>query len=87
MNTSQKVCALVYVGIIAVGAIRIKSIVNEGREERKQIEANAVAEIDRIKHAASVVNDRMRRGYYDNNLSIERVLTDFEFEIIVADEE
>jgi hypothetical protein len=87
MNTNQKITMIVGSGIAIIGITQMMKEHRRQVEQRKQIKAEAIAEIKRILRARDIVLERINSGFYQDTLSIPTIMTDLQFQRIIADEE
>lgn len=80
----RQIIAAIGAGVAVASAVRtyIKTLESE-RQKRAQIEKEKDLQIQAIQDSAKKIKDRVERGYYDGDLSLERLYVDMKFETMI----
>ena len=84
MNNNEKLVVTVATSAVVTAIVSYVKTTKEERLKRVEIEAEAQRQIEAMQVANVRVQDKIRRGGFDRNLSLAAVTNDFNFEVIAA---
>lgn len=82
MNDKEKTAVAFAVGIVIITTVNYIKIIHDERRKRIAIEAETKLQIQAMRVASKRVKDRIHRDGFDR-LTLQNIMTDYEFETIV----